>query len=166
MPILPEKMIRYPGGSICSPEWQAIVKQIRRRSGNQCEGDRLGVHPDCRAVNGQPHPITGARVVLTVAHLTHDESETDFELLAHGCQRCHNAYDAPHRAKTRSQRKRLAWKAVKVPREQDGPAYCFEVEDGQDVVADVYDLDGDDGESAARLIAAAPDMLDELKSIL
>ena len=58
------------------------------------------------------------------------------------------------------------WKAVEVPREQDGPAYCFEVEDGQDVVADVYDLDGDDGESAALLIAAAPDLLDELKSIL
>ena len=59
-----------------------------------------------------------------------------------------------------------SWKAVKVPKEQDGPAYSFEVEAGPDVVADVYDLEGDGGESAARLIAAAPDLLDELRSIL
>ena len=58
------------------------------------------------------------------------------------------------------------WKAVQVPREQDGPAYCFEIEAGPDVVADVYDLFGDGGESAARLIAAAPDLLAELRSIL
>ena len=59
-----------------------------------------------------------------------------------------------------------SWKAVKVSREQYGPAYTYEVEEGQNVVADVYDLEGDGGESIALLIAAAPDMLAELRSIL
>jgi hypothetical protein len=39
---------------------------VRKRSGNRCEGSPL--YPDCRAVNGQPHPVTGSRVVLTTAH--------------------------------------------------------------------------------------------------
>ena len=58
------------------------------------------------------------------------------------------------------------WKAVKAPPKQPGPSFYIEVECSQGVVADVYDLDFDAGVSAARLIAAAPDMLDELKSIL
>lgn len=97
MPIRPERMHRYPGGSIRSPEWRAFVELIRERSGDQCEGWRLGVYPDCRAVNGEPHPVTGSRVVLTVAHLNHDESCTDPEQVAHACQRCHCTYDIPHR---------------------------------------------------------------------
>ena len=106
MPISPEKMARYPGGSIRSPEWLAIVEKIRKRSGDRCEGWRLGIYYHCRAENGKPHPITGSKVVLTVAHLTHDESITYLELLAHACQRCHNTYDAPHRAANRRKKKR------------------------------------------------------------
>ena len=51
-----------------------------------------------------------------------------------------------------------SWEAFKAPESQ----YCgyhVEVKGEPDIVADVYDLEGDGGESAARLIAAAPDML-------
>lgn len=37
MPIKPENMTRYPGGSIKSPEWRAIRKRIGERSGWRCE---------------------------------------------------------------------------------------------------------------------------------
>jgi hypothetical protein len=63
MPIRPENRGRYPA------DWRAIVAQVRARSGDRCEGSPLW--PDCRAANGQPHPETGSRVVLTTAHLDH-----------------------------------------------------------------------------------------------
>jgi hypothetical protein len=37
MPIRPENMAKYPGGSIHSPEWHAIRERIQRRAGNRCE---------------------------------------------------------------------------------------------------------------------------------
>lgn len=43
------------------------------------------------------------RVVLTVAHLDHNPENCSDENLRHWCQRCHNQYDAPHRANTRRQ---------------------------------------------------------------
>ena len=106
MPILPENRHRYPGGSPQSQEWRAIVEQIRERSCDRCEGWRFGIFPECRAANRQPHPVTGSRVVLTVAHLNHWPEDCSDENLAHGCQRCHNRYDAPHRQRTREARKR------------------------------------------------------------
>jgi hypothetical protein len=38
------------------------------------------------------------RIVLTVAHLDHTPENCDPENLKCLCQRCHNRYDAPHRA--------------------------------------------------------------------
>lgn len=92
MPIRPENRARYP------KDWKtAIVPAIRLRSGNRCEGSPA--YPGCRAENGEAHPVTGSRVVLTVAHLDHDDIETrDLSRLRHWCQRCHNTYDAPVRA--------------------------------------------------------------------
>ena len=50
-------------------------------------------------------PETGGRVVLTIAHMDHDESHADPARCRALCQRCHNQWDAPHRrenaAKTR-----------------------------------------------------------------
>ena len=106
MPILPENRHRYPGGSPQSREWKAIVAQIRERSGDQCEGWRFGIFPECRAANRQPHPATGSRVVLTVAHLDHMPENSHLDNLRHLCQRCHNRYDASHRAGTRERRRR------------------------------------------------------------
>ena len=37
MPIRPENMAKYPGGSIQSLEWGAIRDRIRQRAGNRCE---------------------------------------------------------------------------------------------------------------------------------
>lgn len=92
MPIRPENIGRYPA------DWRtAIVPAVRERSGNCCEGSPA--YPDCRAPNGEPHPVTGSKVVLTVAHLEHDDLETrDIERMRHWCQRCHNTYDAKMRA--------------------------------------------------------------------
>ena len=95
MPISRERMKRYPGGSIRSREWLAIRSGILRRAGNCCEGTPQ--HPECRAENGEPHPRTGSKVVLTIAHMDQDVDHNDEGNLRALCQLCHNAWDAPHR---------------------------------------------------------------------
>lgn len=86
-------------------DWEDLRRQVLERAGNCCEGSP-GFYEDCRAANGQPHPVTGSRVVLTVAHLDHNPQTRDLAKLRAMCQRCHNRYDAKHRASTR-RRKRL-----------------------------------------------------------
>lgn len=86
MPIRPENRERYPP-YWCRISW--LVRAIRARW--QCEW--------CGAAHGLPHPITGSRVVLTVAHLDHTPERCGFANLAALCQRCHLRYDGPlHRA--------------------------------------------------------------------
>lgn len=92
MPISAEKMKRYPGGSIRSKEWLAFRAELLDRAGNACEGTLQ--NPDCRAANGEPHPVTGGRVVLTIAHMDHDETHADPERCRALCQRCHLQWDA------------------------------------------------------------------------
>lgn len=92
MPISPERMARYPGGSIRSPEWRAFRASIIERAGDACEGTEQ--NPDCRAANGEPHPVTGSKVVLTIAHLDWDESHADPKRCRALCQRCHLQWDA------------------------------------------------------------------------
>ena len=89
MPIRPENRARYP------KDWPAISRRIRERAGNRCEGSPA--FPECRAVNGEPHPVTGSRVVLTVAHLDHQPENCDDANLRAWCQKCHNIYDLPMR---------------------------------------------------------------------
>jgi len=68
--------------------WRAISLSIRRdRAKNRCEW--------CSAVNGEPHPVTGSRVVLTVAHLDRNPANNAESNLAALCQRCHLNYDRP-----------------------------------------------------------------------
>lgn len=93
MPIRPENRARYPH------DWKDIVGRIRARGGDCCEGSPI--YPDCRAVNGAPHPVTGSKVVLTVGHLDHTPENSDPANLKLWCQRCHNTYDAPTRAANR-----------------------------------------------------------------
>lgn len=98
MPIRPENRALYP------KNWKSqVVPSIRDRSGGVCEGSPA--FPDCRAVNGEQHPISGAKVVLTVAHLNHDPRDCSPENLRHWCQKCHNTYDAHHRAAGIKQRR-------------------------------------------------------------
>lgn len=89
MPIRPENRARYP------KDWPALSRAARERAGNACEGSPA--FPDCRVPNGAPHPVTGSRVVLTVAHLDHTPENCEPANLRAWCQRCHNTYDAPMR---------------------------------------------------------------------
>lgn len=89
---MPIDYAKYP------PFWKKLSEHIRFvRADNICEGSPK--YPDCKAKNGNPHPITGSKVVLTVAHLDHDISNNRFSNLKAMCQRCHLTYDAIHHAK-------------------------------------------------------------------
>ena len=79
MPIRDENKTRYP------KDWAAISRRIRRRAGDACEW--------CGAVNGEPNPATGSRVVLTVAHLDHTPEHCSDDNLVALCQACHLGYD-------------------------------------------------------------------------
>lgn len=93
MPIRPENKDRYP------KDWKAISLEVREAAGWRCEGSPA--FPECRAWNGQPHPATGSKVVLTVAHLNHQPEDNgepgNRPNLKAWCQRCHNTYDMPMR---------------------------------------------------------------------
>lgn len=94
MPIRPDMAGRYP------VDWKLRSRFIRvYRSRGRCEW--------CGAVNGAPHPVTGSRVILTVAHV-HDKRPEAASLmnLAALCQRCHLHHDAPDRAARRREAKR------------------------------------------------------------
>lgn len=81
------------------PKWKLIVRLIRRRSGDRCEGSPK--FPDCRAENKKPHPETGSMVVLTTAHLDGDKTNNRFNNLRHLCQRCHLHHDLGHHVMNR-----------------------------------------------------------------
>ena len=62
-----------------------IRPAILKRAGNCCEGiDRF---PKCFAINGEFHPDTGSRVVLTIAHMNHDIEDNRPENLRALCQK-------------------------------------------------------------------------------
>ena len=88
--------------------WKRISERIRfERAKNHCE--------QCGAENYQPHPVTGSKVILTVAHKDHIKERCDgLELnaeapllpepesnLAAWCQRCHLAHDMHHHVHNR-----------------------------------------------------------------
>lgn len=100
MPIRPENRARYPS------DWKEISRRVREEAGNRCEGSPA--FPDCRAENGKPHPQTGSKVVLTVAHLDHQPENCARDNLRAWCQRCHNVYDMPMRRAGIAARKREA----------------------------------------------------------
>lgn len=104
MPISKANAARYPAN------WRELRAAVLDRAGNCCEGSPA--YPDCRARNGEPHPVTGSIVVLTTAHLDHDELETtDISRLRAWCNRCHCTYDAKHHAQNARQT-RHARKAI------------------------------------------------------
>ena len=129
MPIRPENRARYPKG------WQAISAEIRRLADNKCEecgvpngqlggrdergewhraqptgdnGLRLtwpseGNHGWC---DDYPDKLRIVRIVLTVAHLDHQPENCERANLRAWCQRCHNRYDAPIRARGIKERRK------------------------------------------------------------
>ena len=91
MPIRPENRNRYPSN------WIEIREKILERAKHQCE--------ECGAKNYERHPVTYSVVCLTIAHLDHTPENCDESNLKAWCQRCHNRYDAPTRAKGIKERK-------------------------------------------------------------
>lgn len=88
MPIKTENKNRYPRN------WKQISEYIRFvRANNRCEF--------CGAENYKTNPLTGSKVILTVAHLDHRPENCDYNNLKALCQKCHNKYDAKHRTETR-----------------------------------------------------------------
>ena len=86
----------------CYPKnWREISLRIRERSGGVCEctGECGTHHERCHARNYEPHPVTGKKVVLTVAHLgkdtgdKHNKMDVRDENLKAMCQRCHLLFD-------------------------------------------------------------------------
>jgi len=110
MPILAENRNRYP------KDWKLRSRFVRfYRARNRCEW--------CGCENYQPHPVTGSKVVLTVAHIHDDRPEASGLLnLAALCQRCHNRHDMRDRAKRRRER---------IERESGQQAFCFANVPGQ-----------------------------------
>lgn len=100
MPIRPENRARYP------VVWPLVSLERREHARWRCEGSPA--YPDCRAENGKPHPVTGSKVVLTVAHLNHTPEDVSWDNLRAWCQRCHLTYDAEHHRRTRERTRREA----------------------------------------------------------
>ena len=94
MPIRPEMRARYPR------DWKLRSRFVREvRAKGRCEW--------CGAVNGQPHPETWSKVVLTTAHIWDDRPEaSDLLNLQALCQACHNRHDAKRRAAGIRERRR------------------------------------------------------------
>ena len=86
-------------------DWKEISEYIRfTRAGNKCE--------TCGAENYKPHPVTGSKVVLTVAHIRHEKSDVRYNKekydpedkennLVAECQRCHLYRDKDLHARNR-----------------------------------------------------------------
>lgn len=131
MPIRPENMAKYPGGSIRSPEWQAIRRNIQARARNRCEGCGVENHSlggrdedgnwydaqDDDAVPGEHSFCTGDRgerelriikIVCTVAHVDGELTDHSDDNLRFWCQRCHLRHDhkqhVANAARTRRQK--------------------------------------------------------------
>lgn len=76
------------------PKWSLISRLIRfKRAQNKCEW--------CGAENYKSHPVTGSKVVLTVAHIDHDKTNNRFNNLAALCQRCHLRHDIKQHVQNR-----------------------------------------------------------------
>jgi len=99
MPIRPERRALYPPPG----EWRRIREAILERAGDCCEGSPR--YPGCRAANGEPHPRTGSKVVLTIAHLNHDPTDNRPENLSALCQACHLGHDLSLHAENRRLRR-------------------------------------------------------------
>ena len=85
------------------PKWRLISYLIRtRRAENKCE--------QCAAINYQPHPVTGSKVILTVAHLDHDKTNNRFHNLKALCQRCHLYHDRKQHTWNRKYGKKTKYK--------------------------------------------------------
>lgn len=112
------------------PEWKALSRTIRidrAQAQCECEGE-CGLHRThpgprrCEERDRQPAKWAKGLVVLTVAHLNGpggvcqcDPLCADPAHLKAMCQRCHNRYDVPLRARNRSHTNALKCSAGTAP---------------------------------------------------
>jgi 5-methylcytosine-specific restriction endonuclease McrA len=108
-PIRESERARYP------KNWREISKAVRQRNNGCCEWcDVPNGETIQRDADGDWHLYPAlpdaepVRVVLTVAHLDHNPENCDPSNLRSLCQRCHNRYDAKHRAAGRKARQHAA----------------------------------------------------------
>lgn len=108
------------------PNWKEIRARILKRSQNKCEqcglenyseinsfqqnGKTIWSEANSMQVNGMRHQklnLKKVKVILTIAHLDHDETNHDVkdERLAAMCQLCHLRYDAPEKARRKKAKK-------------------------------------------------------------
>jgi hypothetical protein len=99
---MPFDRSRYP------ERWESISLEVRERAQYRCEcaGECGRRHSGrCEARHGQPAPHSGAKVILTAAHLWRGPCAPCDELgikcghlhhLGAFCQACHLSYDLPH----------------------------------------------------------------------
>lgn len=116
MPIKPENKKLYP------KNWKQIRAKILERANGRCEFCGVENHAEgVRDTQGVFHKITTTesseayrllevegykkiKIVLTIAHLDHNPQNNSPDNLRALCQKCHNKYDAKHRAETRKKR--------------------------------------------------------------
>lgn len=75
MPISRERKALYP------KNWREIALRVKEEAGWRCEW--------CGARHGEPHPVTGSKVVLTVHHIDGDARNNARSNLVALCQKCH-----------------------------------------------------------------------------
>ena len=102
MLIRPENKHRYP------KEWPVISLWVRVCAGWRCEW--------CDAVQGEPHSVTGSKVVLTVAHVFDEapENVTPGNLAAL-CQKCHLGHDRKQHLQVQAENRRLRMCTTELP---------------------------------------------------
>lgn len=104
MPIKDENKGKYPAN------WKEIRAGILKRAAGRCEcTGECGLHTTtgrCIEMNGSPAKFAKGKVVLTVAHLNHVESDCRPENLKAMCQRCHLRYDVEHHRQSARQTRR------------------------------------------------------------
>ena len=118
MPIRPDLMSLYPGGSIRSAEWLAIRADVLRRAKYRCQvcsvPDRTVAFVyrdgqdafDTKTIDflghrHAPSKVELVTVILSVAHLDHDPTNNRSSNLRALCQRCHLLHDIEHHQHTR-----------------------------------------------------------------
>jgi len=111
MPIKEENKAKYPDN------WKEISNYIRfERAGGRCECiGECGLHTTtgrCIERHSTEAQYAKGRIILTVAHLNHIESDCREENLKAMCNSCHLRYDSEHHqlnaAKTRRKKKAIA----------------------------------------------------------
>jgi hypothetical protein len=94
MPIKPENKALYPDN------WHEIRIRMQTRANDKCEWCGVVNHAWINRKTREmclSDEYDAIRIVCTTAHLDHNPANCEGKNLAFLCQKCHNAYDRPHR---------------------------------------------------------------------